>query len=185
VISADTVVHLAAGTGTGQSLREAARHAEVNVVGTAAMLDAFAESGRIPAHIVLASSRAVYGEGAWRTSEGKLERPGPRSHATLSEHRWNPVAASGEPLAPDASVAGLTEPRPSNVYAATKLAQENILGAWCAGHGSASSLLRFQNVHGPGQSVTNSHTGVLAFFVRTALEGGTIEVFEDGEIIRD
>ena len=78
VIRPDTVVHLAAETGTGQSLREAGRHASVNVLGTAAMLDALSAAARIPAHIVLASSRAVYGEDVWRESDGTLTKPGPR-----------------------------------------------------------------------------------------------------------
>ena len=76
----DTVVHLAAETGTGQSLLEASRHGTVNVVGTTQLLDAMARSGHIPDHVVLSSSRAVYGEGEWE-ADGHRFYPAPRTHA--------------------------------------------------------------------------------------------------------
>ena len=81
--------------------------------------------------------------------------------------------------------AGVTEPRPTNVYAATKLAQEHLIAAWCRSMGTSSQILRLQNVYGPGQSPTNSYTGVLTFFAVRAVAGETIEVFEDGDIGRD
>jgi dTDP-L-rhamnose 4-epimerase len=74
---------------------------------------------------------------------------------------------------------------PTNIYAATKLTQEHVLQAWTEANGSALSVLRLQNVYGPGQSLTNSYTGVIAFFSRVASAGEPIDVYEDGAIVRD
>lgn len=185
VVRPDTVAHLAAETGTRQFLREAGRHAEVNVVGTATMVDAPAESRHAPSYIVLASSRAVYGAGAWRSSIGAVLLQGPRSHSALATSQWGHLNDHGISLEPIASVAGQMEPRLSSIYAATKLSQEHILSAWRLGQDCALSVLRFQNVYGHGQSVTNSYMGFLSFFVRTALTEGAIDVFEDGATVRD
>ena len=166
------VVHLAAETGTGQSLTEASRHASVNVVGTTRMLDAMTAAGHTPDHFLLASSRAVYGEGAWARPDGTLTYPSPRRHDDLEARHWDPVGDDGAPLRPVASRAAVTSPHPSNVYAATKLAQEHILGAWCAAMGPALTTLRLQNVFGPGQSPRNSYTGILTLFVASGRRRG-------------
>ena len=184
IFKPDTVVHLAAETGTGQSLLEATRHGTVNVVGTTQLLDALARCGHIPAHLVLSSSRAVYGEGEWE-SAGDRFYPAPRTHADLEAHRWDPSPPSGGSARAIPSVAGATRTEPINVYGATKLAQEHILKAWGAALGSSVSILRFQNVYGVGQSLTNPYTGVLSLFAQMALRGETLPVYEDGAIIRD
>jgi dTDP-L-rhamnose 4-epimerase len=185
LVEPDVVVHLAAETGTGQSLAEASRHARVNVVGTTELVDALTRQTRRPSHIVLASSRAVYGEGEWRSGD-EVFSPGPRAHEDLAAGRWDPIAASGGRVAePVPARAGSTAPSPTNVYAATKLAQEHILQAWCAASGVPLSILRLQNVYGPGQSVTNIYTGVLVHFALAAVGGRAIDVYEDGRIIRD
>ena len=180
----DTVVHLAAETGTGQSLLEASRHGTVNVVGTTQLLDAMARCGHIPDHVVLSSSRAVYGEGEWE-ADGHRFFPEPRTHADLQAGAWDPRSPSGAPARALASVAGATRTEPINVYGATKLAQEHILKAWGAALGSSVSILRFQNVYGVGQSLTNPYTGVLSLFAQMALRGEPLPVYEDGSIIRD
>ena len=120
------VVHLAAETGTAQSLSEATRHGSVNVVGTTQLLDALSRSAVVPGQLVLASSRAVYGEGAWQCGTRSIY-PRPRSHAQLLAGMWDPKGPKGEPAVPLPSRAGQTEPRPTNIYAATKLAQEHML----------------------------------------------------------
>ena len=101
----DTVVHLAAETGTGQSLLEASRHGTVNVVGTTQLLDALARSGHIPDHVVLSSSRAVYGEGEWE-ADGHRFYPAPRTHADLEAKSVGSSFASGGTARSLASVAG-------------------------------------------------------------------------------
>ncbi|MHB8508788.1 MAG: NAD-dependent epimerase/dehydratase family protein [Candidatus Dormibacteria bacterium] len=180
----EVVVHLAAETGTGQSLTHASRHAGVNVLGTARMLDALMAADAAPAHLVLTSSRAVYGEGRWMGTDGPFYAA-PRSHAQLATGQWNPQGPGGEDPAPLPSSAATTEPRPANIYAATKLAQEHMLAAWTAATGSALSVLRLQNVYGPGQSLTNPYTGVVSLFGRLGVDGEAIDVYEDGEIVRD
>jgi dTDP-L-rhamnose 4-epimerase len=176
----DVVVHLAAETGTAQSLTESSRHALVNVVGTTRMLDAFTHARRHPEHVLLTSSRAVYGEGTWRRSDGSLYRPGQRTHEQLAAGLWDfpdstPVASSAE----------RTVPAPTSVYGATKLAQEHVLTAWAGANDVRLSTLRLQNVYGPGQSLTNPYTGIVSLFSRLAREGGSIPLYEDGEITRD
>ena len=178
------IVHLAAETGTAQSLSEATRHGSVNVIGTTQLVDALSRCGHVPDQLVLASSRAVYGEGAWR-SDANIFYPQPRSHAQLVAGVWDPQGSTGGPAVPLASSAGRTEPRPTNIYAATKLAQEHILAAWTAANETKLSVLRLQNVYGPGQSLTNSYTGIVALFARLAREKHALEVYEDGKIMRD
>jgi dTDP-L-rhamnose 4-epimerase len=178
------IVHLAAETGTAQSLSEATRHGSVNVVGTTQLVDGLSRSGIVPEQLVLASSRAIYGEGAWRSGTHTFY-PRPRSHAQLADGRWDPRGPSGEAAVPVASCASRTEPRPTNIYAATKLAQEHTLAAWTSAHDTKLSVLRLQNVYGPGQSLTNSYTGIVALFARLARARSALEVYEDGRIVRD
>ncbi len=178
------IVHLAAETGTAQSLSEATRHGSVNVVGTTQLLDALSRCGHVPEQLVLASSRAVYGEGAWQ-SGNDVFYPQPRSHAQLAAGIWDPQSPTGAAAVPLPSRAGTTEPRPTNIYAATKLAQEHILAAWTAAHDTKLSVLRLQNVYGPGQSLTNSYTGIVALFARLAQAKQALEIYEDGQIVRD
>lgn len=182
----DVIVHLAAETGTGQSLTEASRHGLVNVVGTTNLLDACSRASHVPDSFVLTSSRAVYGEGAWvDEADGSVFYPGQRLPEDLAAHRWTPRSPSGAPCHPLPHEAGVTECHPTNVYAATKLAQEHLLTSWCTSMGSSANILRLQNVYGPGQSPTNSYTGVLTFFAVRAAAGEVIEVYEDGDIGRD
>ncbi|OBG62529.1 MULTISPECIES: NAD(P)-dependent oxidoreductase [unclassified Mycobacterium] len=178
------IVHLAAETGTAQSLSQATRHGSVNVVGTTQLLDALSRADLVPDQLVLASSRAVYGEGAWRSGTD-IFYPRPRSHAQLLAGIWDPVGPTGEPATPVPNRAGQTEPRPTNIYGATKLAQENLLAAWTAAHDTNLSVLRLQNAYGPGQSLTNPYTGVVPFFARLSREKRASEVYEDGRIVRD
>ncbi|OBI22967.1 NAD-dependent dehydratase [Mycobacterium sp. E2327] len=178
------IVHLAAETGTAQSLSEATRHGAVNVVGTTQLLDALSRSAHAPEQFVLASSRAVYGEGAWQCGS-QIFYPRPRGHAQLAAGIWDPRGPTDDPAVPLPSCAGRTEPRPTNIYAATKLAQEHILAAWAAAHDTQLSVLRLQNVYGPGQSLTNSYTGIVALFARLARQQQALEIYEDGRIVRD
>jgi dTDP-L-rhamnose 4-epimerase len=175
---------VAAETGTGQSLSQATRHGSVTVVGTTQLLDALSRSALVPDQLVLASSRGVYGEGAWRCGTQTFYPP-PRSHAQLPAGVWDPNGLTGEPRVPLPSCAARAEPRPTNIYAATKLAQEHMLAAWTAAHDTGLSVLRLQNVYGPGQSLTNSYTGIVTLFARLAREQHPLEVYEDGRIMRD
>ena len=176
----DIVVHLAAETGTAQSLHEATRHAEVNVVGTTVMLDALGRAGIVPSHFVLSSSRAVYGEGEWKRADGSTFFPGQRSHAQFESGEWD-----FDGSVPIPSAAGRTWPAPTSVYGGTKLAQEHILSAWTGSHDTGLTILRFQNVYGPGQSLINPYTGIVSLFSQMARRGESIPLYEDGRITRD
>ena len=179
-VTPDVIIHLAAETGTAQSLDEASRHSRVNVVGTTEMTDALGRAGVRPAHVLLSSSRAVYGEGSWQRIDGTVFQPGQRSHEQLEAGQWDfPDARSLR------SSAQATVPAPTSVYGATKLAQENILKAWGGSRGIPVTILRLQNVYGPGQSLINSYTGIVSLFSQWAREGKTIPLYEDGQIGRD
>ncbi len=176
-----TILHLCAETGTGQSLTESTRHGEVNVVGLTQMLDALYRHEAMPERIVLSSTRAIYGEGAWRNdATGAIVYPGQRSKAQLERGEWDFKGHTCLPFE-----ASRTEPRPTSVYGATKLAQEHVLNSWTAAFGVEAVILRLQNVYGPGQSLTNPYTGIVPLFGRIAKEGKSIPVYEDGDIVRD
>lgn len=179
-----TIVHLAAETGTSQSLTESNRHAMVNVVGTTQMLDGFTRHNAIPKAIVLSSSRAVYGEGMWQGHDGRTFYPDVRSHQQLARSEWD-FAHDGEKAVPLPHRAAEVMPNPSSIYGSTKLAQEHIIKAWCAAMQVPASVLRFQNVYGPGQSPFNPYTGIINLFHRAAYAKQPIQVYEDGLIGRD
>ncbi|MBS0455862.1 MAG: GDP-mannose 4,6-dehydratase [Proteobacteria bacterium] len=177
----DAIVHLAAETGTAQSLTESARHAQVNVTGMACMLDALVRHAALPERIVLASSRAVYGEGEWqRHEDGAIVDPGQRGRAMLEAAQWDFPGLRALP-----HEAGHTALHPTSVYGATKLAQEHVLSAWAQAVGVRASVLRMQNVYGPGQSLGNPYTGIVPLFCQIARAGNSIPVYEDGAIVRD
>jgi dTDP-L-rhamnose 4-epimerase len=158
----------------------ASRHAAVNVLGMAQMLDAFVRHAAVPEQVLLTSSRAVYGEGAWADGSGALSYPGQRSSAMLEAGQWDFPGLTATPFE-----ASRVKPTPTSVYGSTKLAQENVLTSWCLALGVDPVLLRLQNVYGPGQSLTNPYTGIVPLFARLARAGESIPVYEDGQIVRD
>lgn len=172
------VLHLAAETGTGQSLDMPSMHTDVNVTGTARLLEAL--QSYPPERLILTSSRAIYGEGTWVDDDGNQSLPGPRTAEMMSQGQWDFPGRRAIP-----SVAGISVPDPSNIYGATKLAQENLVTSWAAVRGVHRSILRLQNVYGPGQSPINPYTGITTLFVRLASQGRAIPVYEDGRIVRD
>jgi len=174
------IIHLAAETGTGQSLTEGSRHALTNVVGTTQMLDALVRKQVFPHTIFLSSSRAVYGEGAWKRSNGDIYYPGQRTQNQLEQSKWD---FEGSKFLPSSSTEN--RPSPTSIYGATKLAQEHILKSWAYSFNVRPVISRFQNVYGVGQSLINSYTGIVSLFVRIAKEGKSIPLYEDGEMLRD
>jgi dTDP-L-rhamnose 4-epimerase len=184
------VVHLAAETGTGQSMYEIARYNYVNTHGTAQLLDALASlSTNSVTRLVLASSRSVYGEGAYICKlcsiPGCRLSPLPRSAEQLASHRWSPIcSACGSELKAVPTLE--TDPvRPASVYAATKYAQEDLVRVVCQSIGIDHSILRFQNVYGEGQSLKNPYTGILSIFSTRIRRGLDLPIFEDGLESRD
>ena len=177
------IVHLAAETGTGQSHDEVSRYCAVNVQGTAHLIEALRSLPEAPRRLVLASSRAVYGEGAYRDGNGGLIVPGPRDPSAMAARSFVPSGPDGSPLQPVATSEDVA-PMPGSIYAVTKLVQEQLLGL---GLGDAIDVvtLRFQNVYGAGQSLRNPYTGVLSIFGALILKGERLNIYEDGEIVRD
>jgi dTDP-L-rhamnose 4-epimerase len=184
------VVHLAAETGTGQSMYEIARYNEVNSQGTAVLLDVLANRRDLSVRrIVLASSRSIYGEGAYTCpvcgdALGRLF-PGARPASQLAAHRWDPLcphcggALSAVPTREDDPV------YPASIYAATKYAQEDLVRVACEALGIGYAVLRLQNVYGEGQSLKNPYTGILSIFSTRIRRGLDLPIFEDGMESRD
>ncbi|EPX82420.1 NAD-dependent epimerase/dehydratase family protein [Salipiger mucosus] len=180
----DIVYHLAAETGTGQSFDLPARYSEVNVMGTAHLIEAVRSHGPQVRRIVLAGTRAVYGEGAHVDAEGRLVTASARDDDAMASGDFEVRDARGTVLTPVATNADCSV-APASIYASSKLMQEYLLQQAFWGTGVAVGVLRLQNVFGPGQSLNNPYTGVLSIFCRQIQEGATLAIFEDGEITRD
>ena len=179
------VVHLAAETGTGQSMYRIGHYADVNVHGTGVLLDLLGDRRHQVERVVVASSRAVYGEGSGRCPEHGVVTPGPRLERDLAAGFFDakcPLCDHGTEPVPTREDAPL---KPVSVYAITKLAQELLVLETCTSLGMPAIALRYQNVYGPGQSLTNPYTGILSVFFSALLEGQRINVFEDGHESRD
>lgn len=185
----DTVVHLAAETGTGQSMYEIARYNEINVGGTALLLDILANDPyRSVKRIVLASSRSIYGEGAYvckHCDATKRLYPEARKKKQLSEHRWEHACPNCnsdlEPVATNETDCA----KPGSIYAATKYAQEDLVRIGCTSLGVDYAILRLQNVYGEGQSLQNPYTGILSIFSTRIRRNQHLPIFEDGNETRD
>lgn len=181
----DAVVNLAAETGTGQSMYEIHRYAEVNVGGTARMLDWLANHPHEVKRMVVASSRAIYGEGKYRDGDGNAVYPGARREQDMRAGRFDPLCArTGQPLAL-AATDEESKIHPSSVYGITKQNQEQMTMTVCPTLGIEPVALRYQNVYGPGQSLKNPYTGILSIFSTRILNGNPIQIFEDGRESRD
>ncbi|MHB1194700.1 MAG: NAD-dependent epimerase/dehydratase family protein [Longimicrobiales bacterium] len=183
---ATRVYHLAAETGTGESMYRSRHYVDVNVGGTALLCDLLI-SGAAPrvTKVVLASSRAVYGEGPYRCPEHGVVVPAPRTVARLAAGLWEPVCprcdaeVALEPASPAVPAA------PTSVYGATKRDQEELVHLLLPPKGMGVVSLRLQNVYGPGQSLRNPYTGILSIFSVRLLAGQGVRVFEDGLESRD
>lgn len=184
LIGATVVVHLAAETGTGQSMYEIDRYVSANVGGTAKLLDILANEETSVRRIVIASSRSIYGEGAYRTADGRLVYPGHRTDADMAAGDFD-VHLEGEgelTLVPTDEQAKL---HPSSVYGITKQMQESLVMTVAPTIGKEGVAVRYQNVYGPGQSLKNPYTGILSIFSTLIRQGKDINIFEDGEESRD
>jgi len=182
------VYHLAAETGTGQSFDLPKRYTDVNVMGTAHLIDAVRAVSGQPwggvGRIVLAGSRSVYGEGACVDAAGAAAAAVARDPVDMQRGDFAPRDRHGRVLTPAATSAACPV-APASVYASSKLMQEYLLAQAFWGTATEVGILRLQNVYGPGQSLNNPYTGVLSIFCRQIQEGKTLDIFEDGEITRD
>lgn len=182
----DAVYHLAAETGTAQSMYRVQDYVAANEMGTAALIEAIAAADRRPSRVILASSRSVYGEGAYVAPDRPdiLIQPAPRTPEQLARNAWEPVGPNGEMLQAIATPESLPF-APGSIYAATKASQELLLNAAGSALGFTPIIFRFQNVYGEGQSLQNPYTGIISIFFNRARQGKDIPVYEDGHESRD
>lgn len=180
----DLIYHFAAETGTGQSFDMPARYVDVNVTGTAHLIEAARAHAPNLRRVMLAGSRAVYGEGACVDAADRLTPAVPRSAEDMAAGDFAPKSAGGARLTPVRTNAACVT-APASVYASTKLMQEYLLQQAFWGTDVEVGLLRLQNVYGPGQSLNNPYTGVISIFARQIAEGKTLNIYEDGAITRD
>ena len=179
------IVHLAAETGTAQSMYQIAHYNNVNTQGTAILLDILANEKHNIKKIILASSRSVYGEGSYHCDKCGEIYPDSRPQDQLDLERWELTCfkCGGELSAiPTREDSRIT---PASIYAATKYAQEQLIRIAGSSLGIGTTILRLQNVYGAGQSLNNPYTGILSIFSTRIRRGLSLPIFEDGLESRD
>jgi len=178
----DAVVHLAARVGVGQSMYEIAEYASANTFATGMLLEAMMDH---PVRkLLVASSMSVYGEGLYRNRTGRASEATERDRAQLERGAWDPVGADGQSLEPLPT----PETKPvslSSIYALGKYDQERMCLLYGSAYGVPTVALRFFNVYGPDQALSNPYTGVLAIFANRLLNDLPPLIYEDGGQRRD
>jgi dTDP-L-rhamnose 4-epimerase len=178
----DAVFHFAAMVGVGQSMYEIERYTGVNNLGTAVLLEALIE--KPVERLVVASSMSVYGEGLFRDADGNLVTGCERDREQLKARDWEVRDAQGRPLTPVPTPETKT-PALSSVYALSKYDQERLCLMVGRAYNIPTVALRFFNVYGTRQALSNPYTGVLAIFASRLLNGNPPLIFEDGRQMRD
>jgi dTDP-L-rhamnose 4-epimerase len=181
----DQVYHLAAEVGVGQSMYEIARYMEANTMGTAHLLEILARGNRKIERLVVASSMSIYGEGAYRTSSGETVFPVEREPGMIARREWE-MTLPGEKQALTPIPTSEEKPlRPTSIYAISKRDQEEMCLSVGKAYHIPTTALRFFNVYGPRQALSNPYTGVAAIFSSRLLNGKQPLIFEDGLQSRD
>ncbi len=182
---ADVVVHFAAAVGVGQSMYEIKHYCSVNVQGTAALLEAITRGRERPTRMLVASSMSIYGEGLYVCAACGPRSPGLRPRAQLERHEWEVRCPDcSRPVAPAATPED-KQLFPMSVYAVNKRDQEEMVLAVGRSLRIPTLALRFFNVYGDRQALSNPYTGVAAIFSSCLLNGRRPPVFEDGGQARD
>jgi dTDP-L-rhamnose 4-epimerase len=178
----DSVVHLAAEVGVGQSMYAVERYTSVNETGSAVLFEALIENP--VRRVVTASSMSIYGEGLYEDEDGNLVENAERKPRKPEVQSWDPLDGEGRPLRPVATPEW-KQPSLASIYALGKYVQERQTLIMTRAYGMEGTCLRLFNVYGPGQALSNPYTGVLAIFSSRLLNGQRPLVFEDGEQRRD
>lgn len=181
----DAIIHLAAETGTGQSMYEIQKYIDVNIGGTAIMLDVLANNPHKIKKIVVAASRAIYGEGKYKCIEHGIVYPTERLDEDMVKGDFQckcPICYNTVEIL---STTEDSKIHPTSVYGITKQNQEQMVLTVCKSLRIAAVGFRYQNVYGPGQSLSNPYTGILAIFSTRIKNGNPINIFEDGKETRD
>ena len=181
----DVIIHLAAETGTGQSMYEVEKYVNVNVRSNAILLNCLSNKKNKIQKIIVASSRAVYGEGKYSCSEDGVVFPIQRSDYNLSKGDFNPKCPICDNNVTPMPTDEKSPLNPVSIYGITKQNQEQLISLGCKSLGISSIIYRYQNVYGPGQSLSNPYTGILSIFSTRILNNNQIEIFEDGLESRD
>ena len=181
----DVVVHLAAETGTGQSMYEIEKYTDVNIKGTSIFLDILANEKHSVKKMIVASSRAIYGEGKYECSSCGIVYPNERKDEDMSKGDFTvkcPTCnANAKLLATDEN----SKIHPSSIYGITKQVQEQMFMVMGKTLNIPALAFRYQNVYGAGQSLSNPYTGILSIFSTRIKNGNDINIFEDGKESRD
>lgn len=183
----EVIIHLAAETGTGQSMYQINRYNETNVMGTSNLLQAISLAGskNKVKKIILSSSRSVYGEGKYECPTCGIMYPSGRNKEKMLAGDFNfycPKCGNKMSILPTTEDSWI---QPASLYAYTKYAQEMMLKTMCPAMGVDYTIFRFQNVYGIGQSLKNPYTGILSVFSSLMLENKPVNIFEDGLESRD
>ena len=182
----DTVLHLAAETGTGQSMYEIEKYVNVNIGGTAILLDILANEKTDVKRVVVAESRAIYGEGRyWSDELNSYVYPDERPEDTMLKGDFEVKYPGCEKTLKLVSTTEDSLIHPGSVYGITKQVQGQLVHLVCKSLGIESVSFRYQNVYGPGQSLSNPYTGILSIFSTRIKNGNGINIFEDGLETRD
>ncbi|KOO58207.1 epimerase [Rheinheimera sp. KL1] len=181
----EVVVHLAAETGTGQSMYQIKKYSDVNVGGSAVFLDYLANEKHSVNKMIIASSRSIYGEGKYKCASHGIVYPLARSGENMQAGDFNvkcPICVSNVELMPTDENSKI---HPSSIYGVTKQVQEQMFMITGKSLSIPTVALRFQNVYGAGQSLSNPYTGILSIFSTRIKNGNDINIFEDGLESRD
>lgn len=178
----DSVIHLAAEVGVGQSMYAVERYTSVNETGSAVLFEALIDHP--VRRVVTASSMSIYGEGLYEDTDGNLVQDAERKPRTSDAQGWDPIDDQGRPLRPVATPEW-KQPSLASIYALGKYVQERQTLIMTQAYGMEGTCLRLFNVYGPGQALSNPYTGVLAIFSSRLLNGQRPLIFEDGEQRRD
>lgn len=181
----EIVVHLAAETGTGQSMYEVQKYVDVNINGTAIFLDYLVNEKHSVEKVIIASSRAIYGEGKYKCQEHGEIFPEERKEEDLVKGEFEPKCPVCEKSLELYPTDEHSKIHPSSVYGITKQNQEQMVLNVCKSIGIPAVAFRYQNVYGPGQSLKNPYTGILSIFSTQIKNGNDLNVFEDGLESRD
>lgn len=182
----EVIVHLAAETGTGQSMYAIQHYEHVNIAGTAVLLDVLVNSGvGSVKKLVVASSRAVYGEGQYRCATHGTVYPQSRKFEAMAAGQFEPVCPVCDAIVTVEPTAEQTPFAPSSFYGLTKQVQEQMVLMFATALKIDGIALRYQNVYGPGQSLSNPYTGLLAVFSNLVRQERDLNIFEDGQESRD
>jgi len=178
----DAVYHFVAMVGVGQSMYELVQYTDVNNVGTAVLMEALIN--RPVERLIVASSMSIYGEGLYEGPDGTVYEDVERSLEQLRRNDWEMRGPRGELLHPIVTPEGKT-PSLASVYALSKYDQERLCLMIGRAYNIASAAMRFFNVYGPNQALSNPYTGVLAIFASRLLNNKPPSIFEDGCQLRD